>query len=150
MCITESVAIGLAIAGLAAGRFVGTVGTTLAGLRTSLKSVGPLNLLSVVYEAGPCGYGLVRERRACGYACEVIVPSKLPQRPGDRVKTERRDAVRLAELARARVDAVRARLRARQRLKALLLRHGHRYTGRSSWTQAHERYLATVTFAHAA
>lgn len=168
----ESVAIGVATAGRAAGRFVGTVGTTLAELRTSLKSVGPPDTLSIVYEAGPCGYGLVRELRACGYACEVIAPSKIPQRPGDRVKTDRRDAVRLAELARAgelvnvlvpdgrdeairdlsraRVDAVRARLRARQQLKAMLLRHGHRYTGRSSWTQAHERYLATVTFAHAA
>jgi transposase len=114
----------------------------------------------------------VRELRSRGYVCEVIAPSKIPRRPGDRVKTDRRDAVRLAELARAgelvsvvvpderdeairdlsraRVDAVRARLAARHQLKAILLRHGHRYTGRSSWTQAHERYLAKVTFAHPA
>ena len=95
--------------------------------------------------------------------CDVIAPSKVPNRPGDRVKTDQRDAVRLAELARAgelisvvvsderdaairdltraRVDAVRARLKARQQLKAMLLRHGHRYTGKSSWTQAHERHF---------
>ena len=124
-----------------------------------------------MYEAGPCGYGLVRELRSRGYACEVIAPSKIPRRSGDRVKTDRRDAVRPAELARAgelvsvmvpderdeairdlsraRVDAVQARLAARHQLKAMLLRHGHRY-GRSSWRQAHERYLAKITFAHAA
>src|SRR4029077_15371257 len=88
------------------------------------------------------------------------------------VKTDRRDALKLANLARAgalvpvvipderdealrdlsraRVDAVRARLKARQQLKALLLRHGHRYTGKSSWTAAHERYLAETFFAQPA
>src|SRR5579863_6214495 len=92
----------------------------------------------------------------------------VPRRPGERVKTDRRDALKLASLARAgeltavnvpderdeavrdlsraRIDAVRARHKARQQLKALLLRHGRRYTGRSSWTAAHERYLATVSF----
>ena len=168
----ESTAIGAASAGRAAGRFVGTAGPTLAELLKSLKSLGRPEALSIVYEADPCGYGLVRELRARGYVCEVIAPSKIPRRSGDRVKTDRRDAVRLAELARAgelvsvivpderdeairdlsraRVDAVRARLAARHQLKAMLLRHGHRYTGRSSWTQAHKRYLAKVTFAHAA
>jgi transposase len=167
----ESTAIGRASAGRSAGRFVGTVGPPLAELLKSLKSLGRPEELSIVYEAGPCGYGLVRELRSRGYACEVIAPSKIPRRSGDRVKTDRRDAVRLAELARAgelvsvmvpderdeairdlsraRVDAARARLAARHQLKAMLLRHGHRY-GRSSWTQAHERYLAKITFAHAA
>lgn len=56
----------------------------------------------------------------------------------------------IRDLSRARIDAVRARLKARQQLKALLLRHGRRYTGRSSWTAAHERYLATLSFAHRA
>jgi transposase len=144
----------------------------MSELLKALKSLGRPEGQSIVYEAGPCGYGLVRELRSRGYLCEVIAPSKIPRRSGDRVKTDRRDAVRLAELARAgelvsvlvpderdeairdlsraRVDAVRARLAARHQLKALLLRHGHRYTGKSSWTQAHERYLATVSFAHAA
>lgn len=168
----ESIAIGVAGEGRAAGRFVGMVGPALPELLKSLKSLGPPETCSIVYEAGPCGYGLARELRARGYACEVIAPSKVPRRPGDRVKTDRRDAVRLAELARAgelvnvlvpderdeairdlsraRLDAVRARLKARQQLKAMLLRHGHRYTGKSSWTQAHERYLSGVSFAHPA
>lgn len=167
----ESIAIGVAGAGRGAGRFVGTVGPALDELLKSLNSVGRADVLSIVYEAGPCGYGLARELRSRGYACEVIAPSNIPRRSGDRVKTDRRDAVRSAELARAgelvsvvvpderdeaiqdlsraRVDAVRARVAARHQLKALLLRHGHRY-GRSSWTQAHERYLAKITFAHAA
>lgn len=167
----ESTAIGRAIAGWPAGRFVGTVGPTLAELLKSLKSLGRPGKLPIVYEAGRCGYGLVRELRSRGYACEVIAPSKIARRSGDRVKTDRRDAVRLAELARAgelvsvtvtderdeairdlsraRVEAVRARLAARHQLKAMLLRHCHRY-GRSSWTQAQERYLAKITFAHAA
>src|SRR4051812_10688933 len=126
----------------------------------------------IVYEAGPCGYALVRELTRAGYCCEVVAPSKVPRRPGDRVKTDRRDALMLASLARAgeltpvnvpdesddamrdlsraRIDAVRARLKARQQLKALLLRHGRRYTGKTSWTAAHERYLASLSFAHRA
>jgi transposase len=64
------------------------------------------------------------------------------------IPDERDEALR--DLARSREDAVRARLRARLQLKALLLRHGRRYVGRSSWTEAHERYLATVSFPHPA
>lgn len=150
----DSTAIGAAAAGRAAGRFVGSVSPKLTELLKSLGNLGPPPALSLVYEAGPCGYGLARELRSRGYACEVIVPSKIPRRVGERVKTDRRDAVRLAELARAgelvnvvvpderdeairdlsrtREDAVRARLKARQQLKAMLLRHGQRYTGKSS------------------
>ena len=102
----------------------------------------------------------------------MIAPSKIARRPGERIKTDRRDALLLARLARSgelvqvvvpderdealrdlsrtRSDAVRARLKARQQLKALLLRHGHRYGGKSSWTLAHQRYLATVAFEHRA
>jgi transposase len=128
--------------------------------------------LVLVYEAGPCGYSWVRELRAQGYRCEVVAPSKIPRKLGERIKTDRRDALNLASLARAgqltmvcvpdardeavrdlcraRVDAVRARLKARQQLKAMLLRHGRRYTGKTSWSAAHERYLATIGFEHAA
>jgi transposase len=126
----------------------------------------------VVYEAGPCGYKLARELADHGYHCEVVAPAKIPRSPGDRVKTDRRDALQLASLARAgalvpvvvpdardeairdlsraREDAVRARLKARQQLKALLLRHGRRYSGKTSWTAAHARYLAALTFDHPA
>ncbi len=168
----ESTAIGFAEAGRAAARFVGTVGAKRSELLKALGKLGEPGSLRIVYEAGPCGYGLARELAAVGYRCEVIAPSKIPTRPGERVKTDRRDALKLASLARAgelvavtipderdeairdlsraRVDAVRARLKARQQLKALLLRHGRRYSGKTSWTAAHERYLATIAFPHPA
>jgi len=168
----ESTAIGYAEAGRAAARFVGTVGAKRTELTKALGKLGAPGSLLVVYEAGPCGYGLARELAAAGYRCEVIAPSKIPQRPGERVKTDRRDALKLASLARAgelvavtipderdeavrdlsraRVDAVRARLKARQQLKALLLRHDRRYSGKTSWTAAHERYLADISFPHPA
>lgn len=163
-----STAIAVAAAGREAPRFVGTVGSRLGELTKALGGLGEPSSLLVVYEAGPCGYGLVRELRRAGYCCEVVAPSKMPRKPGERVKTDRRDALKLASLARAgdlatvsvpderdeairdlcraRVDAVRARLKARQQLKAMLLRHGRRYSGKTSWTAAHERYLAEVSF----
>ena len=166
----DSTAIGEAEAGGETPRFIGTVGPELGKLLKALKSLGKPEAMLVVYEAGPCGYGLARELCSRGYACEVVAPGKIARPPGERIKTDRRDALTLARLARsgdlvkvmvpderdeairdlsrAREDAVRARLKARQQLKALLLRHGHRYPGKSSWTLAHERYLAEVSFAH--
>ena len=168
----DSTAIGEAETGREIPRFIGTVGPDLGQLLKALKSLGKPQAMLVVYEAGPCGYGLVRELRSRGYACEVVAPGKIARRPGERIKTDRRDALTLARLARsgdlvrvivpderdeamrdlsrAREDAMRARLKARQQLKALLLRHGHRYAGKKSWTLTHERYLATVSFAHPA
>jgi transposase len=168
----ESTVIGLAEAGRAAPQFIGTVGAKAAQIKGALSKLGEPGSLLIVYEAGPGGYGLARELTAAGYRCEVIAPSKIPKQPGDRVKTDRRDALKLASLARAgelvpvvvpderdealrdlvraRVDAVRARLKARQQLKAILLRHGRRYSGKTSWTAAHERYLATICFKHPA
>jgi transposase len=168
----DSTAIGVAEAGREAPRFLGTVGPDMTQLLKALKSLGKPNSLLVVYEAGPCGYELVRQLRARGFACEVIVPGKIARRPNERIKTDRRDALTLARLARsgdlvnvivpderdeairdlsrAREDAVAARLRARQHVKSMLLRHGRRYSGKSSWTLAHERYLADVSFAHPA
>jgi len=168
----ESTAIGFAEAGRAAPRFVGTVGAKRTELSKALGKLGEPGSLLVVYEAGPCGYGLARDLTAAGYRCEVVAPSKIPKKPGERIKTDRRDALKLSSLARAgelvavtvpderdeairdlsraRTDAVRARLKARQQLKALLLRHDRRYTGKTSWSTAHERYLATISFPHQA
>jgi transposase len=166
----DSTAIGAAEAGREDPRFIGTVGADLAQLLKALKGLGKPETMLVAYEAGPCGYGLARQLRSRGYACEVVAAGKMPRRPGERIKTDRRDALTLARVARAgdlvkvlvpderdeairdlsrsREDAVAARLKARQQLKALLLRHGHRYGGKSSWTLVHERYLAGVSFAH--
>lgn len=168
----DSIAVAVAAPGRAAPRFVGTTGPRLGELTKALSRLGRPAELHLAYEAGPCGYTLARELIDRGYRCEVIAVAKTPRRPGERVKTDRRDALALArylrsgeltpvtipdprdealrDLSRAREDAVRARLKARQQLKALLLRHGHRYTGKTSWTAAHERYLGEVSFAHPA
>jgi transposase len=122
----------------------------------------------VAYEAGPTGYGLARACAQAGIACTVAAPSKIPRAPGDRVKTDRRDAERLARLLRlgelvavrvpdpaeeAARDLVRARedargdlMRARHRLSKLLLRHGLVYEG-SAWTLAHDAWLRRQHFA---
>src|SRR3954471_22047334 len=121
----------------------------------------------VAYEAGPTGYGLARACAAAGIACTVAAPSKIPRAPADRVKTDRRDAERLARLLRlgelvavrvpepheeAARDLVRARedargdlMRARHRLSKLLLRHELVYE-RSAWTLAHDGWLRRQWF----
>ena len=129
-------------------------------------------LLHIVYEAGPCGFVLQRHLAAQGWQCDVIAPSSIPRPSGERIKTDRRDAMKLARLARsndlavvrvpgpadeavrdlvrAREDSVREQRNARHRLKALLLRNGIPYAGKTSWTGAHLRWLATLKMAHAA
>lgn len=166
----ESIAVGVAAPGRAAPRFVGTTGPQLREVLKALSHLGRADQLLLAYEAGPCGYTLARKLAEQGYRCEVIAATKTPRKPGERIKTDRRDALALArylrsgeltpitipdardeairDLSRAREDAVRARLKARQQLKAMLLRHGHRYTGKTSWTLAHERYLAEIAFTH--
>jgi len=168
----DSIAMGVAPSGRSEPYFVGTVAPQWGALSKALGRLGKPEALQIVYEAGPCGYSLARQLRSHGYACEVIAPAKIARRPGDRIKTDRRDALLLAraarsgelvsvtipderdeairDLSRAREDAVRARLKTRQQLKALLLRHANRYTGRSSWTAAHERYLASISFEYPA
>ncbi len=168
----DAIAVAVAEPGRSQPRFVGTVENDLAQLIKALGRIAKPHQLAVVYEAGPCGYRLVRELRSRGIGCEVIAPSKTPRPTGDRIKTDRRDALLLArsaragdlinvwvpdardeairDLSRAREDALVARLKARQQLKAMLLRHGHSYTGKTAWTAAHERYLATFSFGDAA
>jgi transposase len=168
----DSTVIGVAEVAGGEPRFLGTVGPDIRHLLKALKNLGKPEALQVVYEAGPCGYALARQLREHGYACDVIAPNKVPRPKGDRIKTDRRDALLLArlsrsgdlvkvlvpderdeavrDLSRAREDAVKARLKARQQLKGMLLRHGHRYTGKTSWTQAHERFLAGIKFPDAA
>lgn len=124
------------------------------------------------YGAGPCGYGLYRQLVELGHDCIVVAPSLIPVKSGDRVKTDRRDAVMLAKLHRAGEltsvwvpdsaheamrDLVRARAtdmrvlgKARQHLQGFLLRHGRVYPGKKGWTVAHRRWLTTVRFAHPA
>jgi transposase len=122
--------------------------------------------LIFVYEAGPCGYWLYRSLTPKGHICWVVAPSLIPKKPGDRVKTNRRDAIQLArlmrsgdltpvhvpqvedkairDLCRARADAIRALQAAKFRLQAFLLRQDMRYTGRATWGPAHLRWLSEV------
>jgi transposase len=147
--------------------FVGTVGTRQADLHKLVRRLQTKTAdLVFAYEAGPCGYGLYRDLTAHGFRCQVVAPSLIPKKPGDKVKTDRRDAVELArllrsgdltpvyvptvddeairDLCRAR-DAARLTLKnAKLRLKAFLLRLGRHYVGRADWNAAHQRYLAKV------
>lgn len=124
--------------------------------------------VAVTYEAGPTGFGLYRALTAAGIRCEVAAPSKLNRPAGDRVKTDARDALLLAQLLQvgqirsvrvpnaseeAARDLVRARedvrgdlMRARHRVSKLLLRHGHVYYGGKAWTGKHEQWLGSIRF----
>ena len=134
----ESIAIAVAYPGRDAPRYVGTTGPRIGEIEKALSHLGTRSELCVVYEAGPCGYVLARQLREHGYHC--LSPVMVPD--------ESDEAIR--DLSRAREDALRARMVARHQLKALLLRHGRHYVGKSSWTLAHERFLATISFAHPA
>ncbi|MDQ3575788.1 MAG: IS110 family transposase [Actinomycetota bacterium] len=120
------------------------------------------------YEAGPTGYDLARLLRGLGVRCQVVAPSLIPVAPGAKVKTDRRDALRLARLLRAgELTAIRVptpaeegvrdlcrarsalmadRRRSRQRLTAFLLRHGRVWRGASTWTMAHRDWLNATRF----
>lgn len=122
--------------------------------------------LVFVYEAGPCGYWLYRYLTEKGQVCWVVAPSLIPKKAGDRVKTNRRDAIKLArlmrsgdltpvyvpavedeairDLCRAREDTIHDLKAAKFRLKAFLLRHDIRYTGQATWGPAHLRWLSEV------
>ena len=154
-------------------RHLGSVaGGTDAVTKAMRRLVSAGHRLHIVYEAGPCGFALQRHFAGLGWRCDVVAPSSIPRPPGERVKTDRRDAMKLARLARVgeltpvrvpdsadeamrdlvrgREDAVREQRNARHRLKALLLRNGIAYSGRSAWTAAHLRWIASVKLPHAA
>ena len=123
------------------------------------------------YEAGPCGYALQRQMTTARVTCQVIAPALIPRKPGERVKTNARDARKLAELlraglltavqpptledeavrdlARARDDAREDLQRCRHRLGKLLLRRGLHYAGRN-WTRAHRQWVDGLVWTHAA
>jgi transposase len=154
-------------------RFVGDIDSAPAMVeRLVTKLAKRHQKLRFCYEAGPTGYGLYRQITALGHDCAVVAPSLIPQRPGERVKTNRRDAVSLAklhrageltavwvpdpaheavrELVRARETAVEELRRARQHLQSFLLRHGRIFTGRTAWSRAHTRWLCEQRFDHPA
>ncbi len=168
----DSISVAVAEPGRTTGRLVGKVIHDVSKLLKLLGKIGAPEQLHLVYEAGPTGFGLQRALSAKGYCCEIIAPSQIPRRAGDRVKTDGRDSIELAEcsragqlsaiwipdpedeairdLSRAREDAVNARVQARHQLKGFLLRHDVRYTGKTSWCGAYYRWLATLNFGEGA
>ena len=124
--------------------------------------------LRFCYEAGPCGYGIQRQLSTAGHECVVVAPSLIPRKPGERIKTDWRDAINLAKAVhrageltavwvpdqaheairdqvRARLAAVRTLRQARQQLSGFLLRHGHHYN-RPARTRMHRRWIAGLSF----
>lgn len=159
--------IDLAIADGNEARHYGRVGGEAASVdRVVRKLRSAHRRLVFVYEAGPCGFWIYRRLKAQGLACMVVSPSMTPRNAADRVKTDRRDALKLARLARAgelepiyvpdaadeamrdlvraREDMVCMQRQARQRLQALLLRNEIRYAGKTSWTKAHRRWISEL------
>ena len=147
----------------------GQIANDPSAVRKLIDRLGGADIgLSVAYEAGPTGYALQRQLTAMGIACVVAAPSLVPRKPGDRVKTDRRDAAKLArllrsgdltpvwvpdeahealrDLVRARDDAKTDLLRAKHRLSKFLLRRGiYPPTGVRAWSRAHETWLSRLT-----
>src|SRR5256714_4534899 len=143
----------------------GVISNRLESVRKLIGKLGPVGSLKACYEAGPTGYVLYWQLTQLGVACEVIAPSLVPTKAGDRVKTDRRDAEKLArcyrageltavwvpdaahealrDLVRAREAAKKDQLRARHRLGKFLLRHGRRPEGLKAWTKKYLEWIKT-------
>ncbi len=164
----DSIAIAVTVRDGKPAESLGSVANDISGLIRRLLGLGPAGSLRCFSEAGPTGFGLARRLHAAGIACQVIAPSLVPVQPGARVKTDRRDAQKLAQdlrsgdltpvhvldpateairdLERARDDAKRAERAARHQLAKFLLRHGRWFEGRSTWGPAHLAWLAKQQF----
>jgi transposase len=152
-------------------RFFGEVDASATNMRRVLGRIANrFDRVHFCYEAGPTGYGLYRLIRSLGHQCTVVAPSLIPRKPGDRVKTNRRDAVSLARLLRAGEltavwvpdegheamrDLVRARSAAvetlrihRQQVSAFMLKHGRTYPRKKGWTMRYLRWLQEQQFDH--
>src|SRR5229473_7174262 len=145
-------------------RSLGILPNRLEAVAKLIRKLGPREHLRVCYEAGPCGYVLYWQLTRLGVPCDVVAPTLVPMKPGDRVKTDRRDAEKLArcyragdltavwvpdaahealrDLVRAREAAKQDQLRHRQRLGKFLLRQGrHRPEKMKAWTQKHREWI---------
>ena len=151
-------------------RSFGTIANRPEAVRRLVRKLGPADDLRVCYEAGPTGYVLYWQLIGLGVHCDVIAPSLVPMKAGDRVKTDRRDALRLArsyragdltpvwvpdaehealrDLVRAREAAKKDQLRARHRLGKFLLRHGRPRPPhlKTNWTAWHLDWIRTIRF----
>jgi transposase len=171
----KTITLALAEGGGGEARLYGAIANDLHALEkvfARLRKAHPESELRVCYEAGPTGFVIARRCAQLHLHSTVVAPSLIPTRAGERIKTDRRDALKLArlhrageltavhvpeasdeamrDLCRARTDAVQDLRRGRAQLKAFLLRHGYRYTGRSAWSEAHQRYLRELVLPHPA
>lgn len=163
----ETIAIAVAAMDSSEPRFIGTIPNDPTTLRKCLRKLGPAEQLRCCYEAGPTGYSTWRLLASWDIACTVVAPSLIPTKPGDRVKTDRRDALKLArlhrqgdltavwvptpehealrDLCRAREAAKRDQERARHRLLKFLARHDIRPPdGVTRWSRAYRAWLAAL------
>jgi transposase len=166
----EKIAVAVADEGRGEPRYWGMVPNDLKAIRKVLGQIGQSEQLEVCYEAGPTGYGLYRQLLSLGIECTVVAPSLIPKRAGDRVKTDRRDAMRLAQLlragelvsvyvpteedealrdlVRAREDAKEDQLRTKHRLTKLLLRYDIKppKNMKRKWTKMYWEWLTGLKF----
>ena len=168
----DTIAVAVALPGRGEPVYRGEVKNQRKSVLRLIRALSPAGeAVSFCYEAGSCGYGVYREIIETGHRCDVVAPSLIPRKAGERVKTDRRDALTLArlhragelravwvpdeeqeamrDLTRAREDIKAIELKARQRLGAFLLRHARVYReGKSRWTQRHFRWLEEQRFDH--
>lgn len=168
----ETIAVALALPGRESAVYRGEIPNTPESIRKLVEQLAQQlggEVLLFCYEAGPCGYGLYRQLVKAGHDCQVVAPSLIPKKPGERIKTDRRDALKLAELLRAGAltavwvpgpeqeamrDLTRARddmksqeRKARQQLNGFVLRHGQHWPkGKSRWTKVHFNWLESIRF----
>ncbi len=168
----DTIVMAVCEAGTQPAEIFATLANDPAAVLARLRKLGPLPSVLVCYEAGPTGYELYRFLNAAGVQCHVVAPSMVPTQNGNRVKTDKRDARRLAhflrsgdltaiwvpdehtealrDLSRSRDDAKRAERTARHQLSKFLLRKGCRFAGKSHWTLTHWAWIKRQTFAHEA
>ncbi|WP_058305906.1 IS110 family RNA-guided transposase [Gracilibacillus massiliensis] len=169
----EKIAVAVADEGRSKPRYIGMINYTVEAIRKLIKRLGAPEQLEMCYEAGPTGYGLYRLLKSMDIKCEVIAPSLIPQKPGSRIKTDKRDAENLAtlyrageltpifvpteddealrDLVRAREDVKEDELRAKHRLTKFLLRNEIRPPmGMKKWTVKYWEWLRQLKFPRSA
>jgi transposase len=168
----DSIAIAVAEGDASPPTVVATIPNEMGAVLKRLRKLAVDCEAHFCYEAGPTGFGLCRALREAGLECRVVAPSLVPQQAGDRIKTDRRDAIKLArflrsgdlnevqvpdaateamrDLERAREDAKHAERAARHQLAKFLLRHDRKYAGKSNWTGMHLEWIRKQQFEHEA
>ncbi len=166
----DTIAVSVARSGRSAAHYLGEIAHNAEQIR---RLVARLNdqfngeVLLFCYEAGPCGYGLYRRLTGLGHDCQVVAPSLIPKKPGERIKTDRRDALNLSrllrggeltpvwvpdqeqeamrDLTRARGDMKTLEHKAKQQLNAYVLRHGHHWpSNKVRWNRPHYNWLESL------